>query len=176
MGKRIILLVIVLALFFAGCSAGGSVRPIESRADGGQTSPGQTTEREKLCFDFITNKMITEQGGIRTNYLDKAENPDLATGAEVLSESMGLLMLYAVEIRDETLFKNALRFVEDYLDTGSILSYRYSPENGAYRVNAFVDDIRIIRALLKAEEAFGNGYRAVALKYADRAVRHQREE
>lgn len=48
------------------------------------------------------------------------------------------------------------------------MSYRYSPETGAYRVNAFVDDMRIIRALLKAAEVFGGSYMQTALQYANR--------
>lgn len=170
MGKRMIICAAVLALLAASCSTGGGAQTGEPSADGGLSSAGQNRmdEREKICFEFLADNMITEQGGVRTNYLDKAKNADLATGVEVLSESMGLLMLYAVELRDEALFQRSLRFVEDYLDTGRILSYRYSPESGAYGVNAFVDDIRIVRALLEADEAFGGGYLDTALDYANR--------
>ena len=170
MKKRMIPWVAVLVLFTASCSAGNGAQTSEPSTAGEYVTAEQiqTDVREEICFEFLTGNMLTEQGGVRTNYLDKAENAELATGAEVLSESMGLLMLYAVEIRDEVLFGRLLHFVEGYLDTGAILSYRYSPESGAYTVNAFVDDIRIIRALLKADEALGGGYLNTALKYADR--------
>ena len=166
MRKRMMLCAAALVLFTASCAAGNDAQT----AAGEYTSAGQIQmeEREEICFKFLADNMITAQGGVRTNYLDKAENADLATGAEVLSESMGLLMLYAVELRDEALFQRSMRFVEEYLDTGAMLAYRYSPESGAYRVNAFVDDIRIIRALLNAGEAFGGGYLDTALVYADR--------
>jgi len=170
MGKRMIICAAVLALLTASCSTGGGAQSSEPPTDSGHTLIGriQTDGREKICFEFLTDNMITEQGGVRTNYLDKTWNAELATGPEVLSESMGLLMLYAVELRDEALFQRSLRFVEDYLDTGRILSYRYSPESGVYGVNAFVDDIRIVRALLRAGETFGGSYRDTALEYADR--------
>jgi len=110
---------------------------------------------------------VTTEGGIRTNYLDKPHQRDYATGGEVLSESMGLIMLYAVGNGDEGLFQRSFAFVREYLDTGTILSYRYG-EDGPYHVNAFVDDIRIIRALILAGDAFGQGYLDTAYDYADR--------
>jgi len=170
MGKRMIPWIVVLVLLAASCSAGNGAQTGGPSVADDYTSAVQiqTGEREGICFAFMASNMLTEQGGVRTNYLDKAKNAELATGAEVLSESMGLLMLYAAEIRDEALFKRLLSFVEGYLDTGTILAYRYSPETGAYHVNAFVDDIRIIRALLEADAAFGGDYLNTALKYADR--------
>ncbi len=123
---------------------------------------------EKNCFNFFKEEMITQEGGVRTNYLNKEHNVELATGAEVLSESLGLLMLYAVEINDEGLLKNSLDFIEKYLDTGEIISYRYSGGSGVYHVNALVDDLRIIRALILANDAFGGGYLDIALEYSQR--------
>ena len=129
----------------------------------------QASANEELCFKFIIEKMITENGGMRTNYLDKEHNPGLATGSDVLSESMGLLMLYAEKRNDEELFANSLEFIEEYLDIGKIISYRYSYDTGAYKVNALVDDLRIIKALLMADSVFNRGDCVQkAMKYADR--------
>jgi hypothetical protein len=126
------------------------------------------SDREELCFRFVSEKLTADDGGIRTNYLDKMPDAEQATGAQVLSESMGLMMLYAVRIGDQALFDRSLAFVEGRLDTGAILSYRYSPDDGAYPVNALVDDLRIIRALLLAYDAFGGGYEKTALTCAER--------
>ncbi len=163
---------ILAALIFilSSCSAGGTnTQPSETAGEkqNSSTQP-QTQLREDICFDFLKTEMIIQQGGVRTNYLDTPHNKDFATGGEVLSESMGLLMLYAVEALDEALFKNALGFVEESLDTGKILSYRYAAETGAYHVNAFIDDIRIIRALILADDVFDGQYSKLAKKYADR--------
>lgn len=177
--KKIAIL-LVLIFFLSSCSTGtnpgqrmsdrGGIDSDGSGLGGGQDDGWrqQIAEREKICFDFFKNEMITPQEGVRTNYLDTAHNTDFATGAEVLSESMGMQMLYAVAIQDEALFKSSLGFVEEYLDTGSIIAYRYSEENGAYRVNAFVDDIRIIRALISAGGVFDGNYTELAEKYSDR--------
>ena len=147
------------------CSANKNMQPFISPAVSEQRSVLvlQASEREEICFDFLENKMVTQQGGIRTNYLDTVHNADLATGAEVLSESMGLIMLYADGIQDEALFKRSMDFVEDYLDTGNTISYRYG--KSPYYVNAFIDDIRIIRALILAGDAFNGKYLDTAKTY-----------
>ncbi len=165
-----ITLFVVLILVLSSCSAENNTQPSLSGTISEHSSAEQqlTDEHEKICFDFIKNEMITQQGGVRTNYLDTVHDENLATGAEVLSESMGLLMLYAVAAHDEALFKSSLDFVQENLDTGNIISYRYSVENGSYHVNAFIDDIRIIRALILADGVFNGKYRDIARKYSDR--------
>ncbi len=165
--KKIAILV-VLILIFSSCSANKNMQPFISPAVSEPRSvlDLQASEREEICFDFIENKMVTQQGGIRTNYLDTLHNANLATGAEVLSESMGLIMLYAAGIQDEALFKRSMDFVEEYLDTGNTISYRYG--KSPYYVNAFIDDIRIIRALILAGDAFNGKYLDTAKTYADR--------
>lgn len=167
--KKIAILV-VLILVLSSCSAGNDTQPSLSNTISEHSSAGQqlTAEHERICFDFLKNEMITQQGGVRTNYLDTAHNKNFATGAEVLSESMGLLMLYAVTTHDEAMFKSSLDFVEENLNTGNIISYRYSDESGFYNVNAFIDDIRIIRALILADDVFNGQYMDIARKYSDR--------
>lgn len=165
--KKIVLLA-ALILLLSSCSAGGDNSQPTDTSSELSNSPHQVSQREKICFDFFKDEMITQQGGVRTNYLDTPHNADFATGAEVLSESMGLLMLYAVAIHDEALFKSALGFVEEYMDTGNMISYRYSAVNGSYHVNAFIDDIRIIRALILAGHEFDREYSELAKEYADR--------
>lgn len=162
------ILFIILVCFLPACAAGPDNPP--GAADSGTGRDGielPLAEREKLCRDFVLDEMVTEQGGIRTNYLDKPHRRDYATGAEVLSESMGLVMLYAVGTGDEALFQRSLAFVEEYLDTGTIFAYRYG-EGGAYHVNAFVDDIRIVRTLILAGDVFDEGYLDTAWAYGDR--------
>ena len=164
MKKVVIWLGIVLLM--ASCS----VAQTQPETDTEQTVQWQqqTDAREQICFDFFRNEMISSDGGARTNYLDKAHETDFATGAEVLSESQGLLMLYAVAIGDEVLLTDSLGYVETTLDTGSIISYRYVDGEDVYHVNALVDDLRIIRALILADDEFGGEYLETALAYADR--------
>lgn len=159
--KRIGLILTISIFFLASCSP-----TVDSCPETESMSP--PGEHENACFDFIQSKMITEQGGVRTNYLDQPHQHEYAVGHEVLSESMGLLMLYAAAREDEKLFERAYGFVQSNLDTGDLISYRYDPDGGVYHVNAFVDDMRIVSALLLAEDVFGGGYIDEALALADR--------
>jgi hypothetical protein len=166
--KVLIILTGLLTVLFA-CSAGGG-KPLAGVYQETANPPesDKTPRREELCFRFFDENMLLEDGGVRTNYLDKTENDELATGAQVLSESMGLWMLYAVETKNQPAFDRSFAFVKARLDTKGILSYRYAPPLGAYPVNAYIDDMRIIRSLLLADGAFGGGYKETALAYANR--------
>lgn len=115
--RKMVLFAMALMFFLSACSPVGGVQPAESPQACYEQM--QATDQERICFDFLMGSMITKQGGVRTNYLEKGGDPELATGAEVLSESMGLLMLYAVGIRDEALFESLLHFVQSHLIPGT---------------------------------------------------------
>lgn len=155
-------LILMICIFFLTACSPTADSPTETES---MSPPGK---RENACFGFIQSEMITKQGGIRTNYLDQHHQHEYAVGDEVLSESMGLLMLYAAARGDKELFERAYDFVQTNLDTGDIISYRYDPDGEVYHVNAFVDDMRIVRALILAQDVFGGGYIDEALALADR--------
>lgn len=168
--KALIILTSLITVLFA-CSAAGKPLTAAAQETGNSVEPERMQRREELCFQFICENMLQADGGVRTNYLDKSKNDELATGAQVLSESMGLWMLYAAETKNQPMFDLSLAFVKSRLDTGGILSYRYAPPEGAYPVNAFLDDMRVIRSLLLADGVFGGGYKETALAYANRLYR-----
>jgi hypothetical protein len=100
---------------------------------------------------------MIRNGGVRTNYLDQEYQSGYATGGEVLSESQGLYMLYAAQKKDEESFGQAYSYVRENLDNTFLLSYRYDPSGEhQYNMNAALDDLRIISALLAAEDSFQN--------------------
>jgi len=167
MKKSVLLILAGLLAVVCACAPEKNTAPPEA-APAETRQPSDSSHSEALCYHFVSENLTTDDGGIRTNYLDKASNEQLATGAQVLSESMGLMMLYAVKTGDQARFESLLAFVETRLDTGEILAYRYSPVSGAYHVNALLDDLRIIRALLLANDAFGSSYEETALTYAQR--------
>ncbi len=167
MKKSVLFILAGLLAVMCACDPGTNTSPPE--ATPAQTrQPSGVSRGEELCCRFVSENLTTDDGGIRTNYLDKAPSEQLATGAQVLSESMGLMMLYAVKTGDQARFESLLGFVKTRLDTGEILAYRYAPVGGAYHVNALIDDLRIIRALLLANDAFGGSYEEIALTYAQR--------
>ena len=172
MKKRALIIFTSLATVLFACSVGaGKPLTAGSLETAVPAEPENMQWREELCFRFILENLLQADGGVRTNYLDKTRNDELATGAQVLSESMGLWMLYAVETGNQIMFDQSLAFVTTRLDTDGILSYRYIPSEGAYPVNAFLDDMRVIRSLLLADEAFGGGYLETVLAYANRLYR-----
>ena len=116
---------------------------------------------------FVRNQFIMENGGVRTNFHARTYTPEFAVNTDVLSESQGLLMEYAVAIDDEPLFSQMLNYIEKTLVIDNIISYRYSDEYGLFQANAAIDDFRIIRALINASEVFNNQrYLELANHYA----------
>ncbi len=109
---------------------------------------------EALCLKFVQEKLTGEDGGVHTNFLPGEPGGELAAGHEVLLESQGLLMRYYARTGDRDRFSRAFDFVREELDSGEILSYRLDGEGRRYPVNAAVDDLRVLRALLEGEERF----------------------
>jgi len=130
-----------------------------------------SVNKEKSVFLAETERFVFEQlvmpnGGVKTNFLETEYTIDYATGYDVLSESQGLLMRYAVLTSNLELFTKALQYVEEKLLNEGVVAYRYSDEFGVFPVNAAIDDLRIIRALFEAAEVFADpDYREIAAGY-----------
>jgi len=123
---------------------------------------------KELCLSFLERKMMTG-GGVFTNYLPSNAVGELAVGHSVLLESQGLLLSYYAREGSSAKADEAVSFVREKLDTGKILAYRLDEDGSRYRVNAAVDDLRFIGALLEAADAFGRAdYRDQAAAYAKR--------
>lgn len=134
--------------------------------------PVWSSAEEALCYSFVSTKMM-EDGGIYTNYLPVKSEQLLAKGREVLSESQGIGMQYLVDVRDECHYKQLLAFTMKYLNQEEGLAYRYDPAgDNTFTVNAVIDDLRIIDALIKGGEAFENKrYTRKAHRLAERLYR-----
>ena len=112
--------------------------------------------RERLCQEFIEEKMIIQGNGIMTNYLEQESKYEIATGSEILSESQGLAMKYYLELKDKEKYDDLLEFIKQHLNKQEGISYRYNvEENENWTMNAAIDDLRIIGSLLDAYEIFG---------------------
>lgn len=107
---------------------------------------------------FVT-KHMSGSFGVYTNWNDSGQNQAQATGHEVLSESYGLLLESDVLKGDENAFHKHMYQLNQILRLSSGWSYRYSPkQRKKYRVNASVDDLRILLALKMAAHRFNNVY------------------
>lgn len=105
----------------------------------------------KSTADFITAGMMDEAGGIHSTYMPGTET-DAET--EVLSESQGLMLLYAVSIQDKELFDRIFGYVKTNMWKEGLSAWKV--EDGKISdVNALIDDFRIYRALAEADDLWG---------------------
>ncbi|MGL5244441.1 MAG: glycosyl hydrolase family 8, partial [Sarcina sp.] len=120
---------------------------------------------EKLVYDFINTALTKEGIGIYTNYLNNESDGDITKGHYVLSESEGLMMLYAVNSGNKDLFDKNYNIVKNKmkLDNG-LISWRVN-ENEKSEVSATIDELRIIKALIFAYDRWGD------FKYKLNAIR-----
>lgn len=102
----------------------------------------------------IQKNLLTGEGGIRTNYLEG--DGTVPSGADELSESMGLMLGYAAGSQDRDLFNRLYsRLIKNglALENGRMYPWVVTDKQ-KITVNAAVDDFRIYRALLQAEEVW----------------------
>lgn len=151
---------LILSMVVCGCANKGEGYEIERYADKSEyRTDGVWTEREKACLTFIREKMM-KNGGIYTGYLESYGKGEAAKGHEVLAESEGLMLRYAVQKKDKALYQEIKGYITNILEQEMYLSYRADEKGTAMKVNACVDDLRIIRGLLE-----GGDY-DLALRYA----------
>lgn len=177
--NKVVISVIVtggLALFLAACGSqeqGAAPRPNQT-----ESSPpvihhfgdlSNVKDKRQQLYQFISENM-TGPRGIYTNLLDTAQDSELTTGHELLSESAGLMMRQAVLTGDKSGFDRTWGVARQTFDTDQLFSYRYSPKlEKRYSVNAAIDDLRIIRALYEAGAEFQTEeYRIEADRYGAR--------
>lgn len=168
MKKKLWILVFLILSIVAGCHKETKVvLPKNKDSDFAVTSNyGDYNNQEKLLFQFVDNKMITNEG-IYTNYLNiKKSDQNNAVGHEMLSESSGFWLEYLIYQHKYKKFREFYKKTKKNFDQGTQFSYRYDPNsNKKANVNATLDDFRIIRALQMYYEATGNNkYRYEAAK------------
>jgi len=104
--------------------------------------------------NFILNKMTDGSGAVRTSYLK--ESGQSPTGGDVISESQGFMMDYAVTSENKELFEKTWKYTADNMLSDPLVSWMLSDGKPA-RVNAALDDLRIYDALCRANALWG-GY------------------
>ncbi|NFN93527.1 glycosyl hydrolase family 8 [Clostridium botulinum] len=124
-----------------------------------------TCDEEKLLLDFINNKLMDEEGGVYTNYINSDSQGDITKGHAVLSESQGIMLLYSLEKNDRITFDRTLDYIRNYMVLkNNLISWRIEDKSKS-EISATIDDLRIIKALLLAEEKWNDkSYRGIALR------------
>lgn len=110
---------------------------------------------EFITEEFIEKWLKNENGTIATYILEnESEDEDLVQGREALAETVGLLMFYALEKESQLLFNEFYTQLNDlFLEEDGFVHWKLN-EYGVSDVssNAFIDDLRIMDALLRANE------------------------
>lgn len=129
---------------------------------------GLSTRKSNL-LRFISGQM-TGPYGMYTNRLETDQSQQLTTGHEVLSESASIMQRYLALSGQAETFANTWKQTLATFNREKLFSYRYSPaQQRQYSLNAAVDDLRIIRSLYEAEQAFPDkGYKEEADRFAAR--------
>lgn len=107
----------------------------------------------KATAEFAFKYMMDKDGGIHSSYVP---GNALDINSEVLSESQGLGLLYAVSIQDKALFDQILGYIKAFLWKEGLSAWKME-DGKAGGVNALIDDLRIYRALVQADDLWG-GY------------------
>lgn len=107
----------------------------------------------KATAEFVAGYMMDQDGGIHSSYVPENQ---VNINSEVLSESQGLGLLYAVSVQDKELFDSILGYIKAFLWKEGLAAWRME-DGKAGSVNALIDDLRIYRALVEAEILWG-GY------------------
>lgn len=127
--------------------------------------PGAQTAR------FVLAQLTQPSGAVASGY--RIRDGAVVPGDTVLSESQGLLMLWAAQTGDRETFDLAWRAVRDTMTAGGLTAWRVTNGEQA-EVNASLDDLRIIEALALADERWGMYANAAASRAQvlyDRCVR-----
>lgn len=121
---------------------------------------------EYNTLNFMLNNMSNSKFGIYTNYLNsKNINIDKATGKDILSESQGLLLLYLLNKDDKSGFDKALKFTTKNLSLkNDTFSWRIREHEFEDNSNCLVNDFRILRALILADEKWDDKYYSKKIK------------
>lgn len=157
-GIIFVILLVILVLAKVGIPY---ILPVDS---GVKFKDNKMSHREEILLNFIDTKMTDSDGGIKTNYKNLESEGDITKGHTVLSESEGMMLLYYLEKNDRDNFNKTLSFIENYMRLpDKLISWRV---DGKQKTNtsATIDDLRIVKALLLADERWGGfNYRIKAI-------------
>lgn len=125
--------------------------------------------------DFNYNKSLL-QASFEKNFIKDIlpktnlivlDDDNLASGNDILSESLGLMMQLAIYNNDKELFDRYLVIMDNqFIKPNGLLKWRISEElisNNVETVNATVDDLRIVKVLFQASDLWNDP------KYTQRA-------
>ena len=152
-------LLIVLAIIAGYLYSATRSQPTEQPRAALPAPPAFRNAEEERLYRFLSQHMTDPYGGIYTNLQPSTADEvqgNTATGHALLSESVGLLMEYAVLSNNRALFDLQTHLLQQRFIQKNFIRW-VVPSHGtatASAVNASLDDLRIIGALLSGANAF----------------------
>lgn len=167
-GRPMKIIVFVVILLSIG---GGVVYGWKNRDDSRNQIERQEEMESEITEDFIHRWLINDNGTVATYIKNNGEeDEDLVQGREALAETLGLLMYYALDKNDQTLFNGVYNQLTGYfLEQDGFVNWKLK-EDGTSDVsaNALIDDIRILYALALADEKWdADQYMQTAVSISD---------
>lgn len=107
----------------------------------------------KVTCDFVTANMMDEKGGVHNIYNTSREKTE---ESDVLSETQGGMLEYAVLRKDRELFDKVFSYITSKMNVNGLTAWKITNGKPAY-VNSLLDDLRILDALNTANRLWG-GY------------------
>ena len=150
--------------YASGVLTEGECRGLLMSAAEGRDGPG---------LRFITGKLSNGRGGIYSGTNPGGSPP---SGKDVLSESQGLMLLYALEKDDRELFDRTWGFIRDSMMTDGLTAWYVREDGTRANVNATLDDLRILQALREAQrkwngDSWGEAAAGMAQALLEKCVR-----
>lgn len=121
----------------------------------------------KVTGDFVTSQMMDSKGGIHTIYDTSREKTE---ASDVLSETQGAMLEYAVLRNDWELFDQVFSYVNSAMKSRGLTAWKVSGNKPAH-ANSLLDDLRIVNALMAANRLWG-GYEDALVNYKKALARY----
>jgi hypothetical protein len=133
-------------------------------------------KEERAALEGFIGKHFIHDGFMRTNLIE-TEQGELASGADFLSESAGLLMLYYLSGDERRKFDVQVNILTTrFLNGNQLIKWRIRRELNRETVNSTIDDLRIVKALMMAAERWdrdrSKGYKSIAKKLSAQLLKH----
>ena len=122
----------------------------------------------KVTGDFILNNLMDERGGVHTAYDPSQANA--MNNSDVLSETQGVMLEYALLRKDQQLYEKILSYITQIMRVNGLTSWKVSGGKPS-EVNSLLDDLRIMGALLSANDLWG-GYDQLIDSYLGEIVKY----
>ena len=114
--------------------------------------------RDSAVRTYLDTQLSNGQGGY---WASTSQNAPAPSGTDVLSESQGLMLRYALQKDDQKLFSQVWQYTREHLWKNGLTAW-YTRGNDPADVNALVDDLRVWYALRQAASRWGGNYRSAA--------------